>query len=138
MAVLLFGAAAGDNELIRLDDIALQKDEGSYFANHFTAAPIDFGPAGSEGTLRRIVQAMTIGGDTTVRITPIANGGEVLSDQDTHALLAADGPGQRIEQYPSSLGTRHGIKVEVTAWAGEVTAGECDLELRPDRSTEKL
>ena len=60
MALVLFGAPVGTNVLIRLDDPALATDEGAAMPEPFyRTAAVDFGPAGGQGRLRRIVQAVT-------------------------------------------------------------------------------
>lgn len=137
MAIALYGFPSGTNTVLRLDNPSLVEDEGSAIPTpFFTTGDIDLGPAGGEGRLRRIVQALTLGGDATVVVTPVANGSEVSSQADTFALLAANGPEQRVESFPASMATRHAMKLEVTAFDGAVSVGEADLFVIPRRSIE--
>lgn len=138
MAVALWGFPKGTNQIIRLDDTSLVTDEGAAMPTpYFLSGDVDFGLAGGEGRLRRIVQAVTLGGDATVKITPIANGGEVTDQAESFALATTGGAEQRIEHPVASLATRHAVKVELTAHAAAFAFGEADLFLIPRRSTER-
>ncbi len=137
MALVLFGAPKGTNVLIRLDDPSLYTDEGAAMPTpYFTSADVDFGPAGGEGRLRRITQAVTLAGTTTVQVTPVANGTEIAEQAESFTLAPASGAEQRIESGVAVMANRHAIVARVTALAGPVAFGECDLALIPRRSTE--
>lgn len=137
MPIGLFGAAAGSNTLVQLDDPTVWTDEDAAQPTPtFITADIDQGPAGGTGRLRQIIQALTIAGATSVRITPIANGSEVTDQAETFTLATMNGTEQRIEHFVASMATRHAIKVEVTSFAAAVTFGEGDLVMVPRRSTE--
>lgn len=137
MAIGLFAAAAGSNVLVQLDDPTVWTDEGAAMPTpYFTTAQIDQGPAGGASRLRGVVQAVAIGGATSLTVTPIANGQDVTEQASTFALVTTDGAAQRVEHGCGSLATRHAVKVEVTSMVAAVTFGEADLLLVPRRSTE--
>lgn len=135
--IALFGAAEGSNVILRLDDVALVEDEGEAMPTpYLLSLDVDFGRAGGMGRLRRITQALSIGAATTVRVTPIANGGEQTDQAESFALATVDGAEQRVEHMVASVGTRHAVKLEFVALEGAASLGECDLHLVPRRSTE--
>lgn len=138
MPIGLFGAAAGSNTLVQLDDTTVWTDEGSAMPTPYVVtADVDSGPAGGSARLRAIVQALTIAGATSVRVTPIADGMEVTDQAETFSLLTTDGTEQRIEHMVASMATRHAVKLEVTSLESAVTLGESDLLLMRRRSTER-
>jgi len=137
MPIALFGAAAGTNAIVQLDDPTVWTDEGvAQPTPYYVTADEDQGPAGGAGRLRQIIQALTIAGATSVRVTPIANGSEVTDQAETFALVTTDGSEQRIEHAVASMATRHAVKVEVTSFAAAVVFGESDLVMVPRRSLE--
>jgi hypothetical protein len=138
MATLLLGAPKGDNKIYRLDDPALTTDEGAAFPARFQVADVDFGPAGGEGRLRRVAQAVALGGNCTITITPVANGGEVADQAESQALVTSAGAEQIVESYPASLANRHAIVIEATNVLGPVALGECDLHLVPSQSRSRV
>lgn len=138
MALVLFGAPVGTNVLIRLDDPALATDEGAAMPEpYYRTAAVDFGPAGGQGRLRRIVQAVTVGADATVEVCPVANGVELTDQATQFAVASVDGSEQRIEHHVASVATRHAVCVRVKALAGPLAFGESDLAMIPKRSTER-
>lgn len=138
MPIALFGASAGSNTLVQVDDPTVTTDEdAAMLTPYYVTADTDQGPAGGQGRLRQIIQALTIAGATSVRVTPIANGAEVTDQAETFALVTTDGTEQRIEHFVASMATRHAVKVEVTSFGAAVTFGEGDLVMVPRRSTER-
>ena len=137
MPIGLFGARAAGNTLIQLDDPTVWTDEGSAMPTpYFVSADTDEGPAGGSGRLRSIVQAVTISGDTSLTVTPIANGAAVSDQAETFALVTTDGSEQRVEHGVASMATRHAVKVEVTDFGAAVVFGEGDLVIVKRRSSE--
>lgn len=134
--IALWGFPKGTNTILRLDNPALTTDEGAAMTSaYFVTADVDFGPAGGEGRLRRIVQRVSLGANSTVKLTPVADGAELADQAESFALLAADGAEQGIEHYVASLATRHAVRVDVTALGGTLAVGEADLFLVPRRTT---
>lgn len=138
MALVLFGAPVGTNVLIRLDDPSLTTDEGAAIPEpYYLTADVDFGPAGGQGRLRRITQAVTVGADSTVEVCPVANGVEVTEQAESFDLMSVEGGEQRIEHHVASVATRHAVCVRVTTLGGPLAFGECDMVMIPKRSTER-
>lgn len=138
MPISIFGAAAGSNTLVQLDDPTVWTDEGAAMPTpYFVTADVDQGPAGGAGRLRQIIQALTIAGATSVRLTPIANGAAVTDQAETFTLSTLDGTEQRLEHFVAAMATRHAVKVEVTSFSAAVVFGESDLVVVPRRSTER-
>lgn len=137
MPIGLFGTAAGSNTIVQVDDPTVWTDEDAAMPTPFyVTSDVDQGPAGGTGRLRQVIQALTIAGATSVRITPIANGAEVTDQAETFTLATMDGSEQRVEHHVASLATRHAVKVEVISFSAAVTFGEGDLVMVPRRSTE--
>ena len=137
MPIIVCGAAAGDNVLVQVDDPTVWEDEDVAMPTpYYVSADADQGPAGGSGRLRQIIQAVTIAGATSIKVTPIANGVLQTDQAETFALVTTDGSEQRIEHFVASMATRHAVRVEVTSFAAAVTFGESDLVMVPRRSTE--
>lgn len=136
MPVPLYGCAAGTNKLVRLDDTSISADEGAAMTIQFVTGDFDMGPAGGEGRFRRFIQAVRLAGAQTIVCTPIVNGAESPSQAQTFNLVTTAGAEQRIEFRPSSMGTRHAVKVAVTSLGGALAFGEADVFLIPRRGTE--
>lgn len=137
MAIALFGAAAGTNTIVQLDDPSVWTDEAAAMeVPYFVTAEINSGLTGGESRLRRIVQAMTITATTGITITPIANGAALTDQSEAFSLITPDGQEQRIEHFVASMATRHAVKVAVTTLAGATAFGEADVLFIPRRDTE--
>lgn len=138
MPIGLFGAAAANNTIAQVDDPTVWTDEGSAMPTpYWVTSDVDQGPAGGTSRLRALVQALTIAGATSIRVTPIADGAEVTDQAETFSLTTGEGTEQRIESMVASSATRHAMKVEVTSFNTAVTFGEGELLLSPKRSTER-
>lgn len=130
----LWGCVAAGNKLLRLDDPDTFTDEGSAIGPEFIVGVTDLGPAGGFGTLRRITQAVAIGGPTTLTITPIGDG-QVYEDQtQTFVLVTTDGAEQIIDCFAKVPATRFGYRVRVTSIGGPASFGENDRFVLPRRS----
>ena len=137
MAIALFGCAKGTNVIVQLDDPTVVTDEGAAMVTpYFVAADADFGPAGGQGRLRRIVQAVTVAGNVTVTVTPVANGAALADQAQAFALTSSAGTEQRIESDVASMATRHAVRVELSGIGAPTTFGESDLVVVPRRSRE--
>mgnify|MGYP000252215578 CR=1 FL=1 len=138
MPIGIFGSAASSNTIAQVDDPTVWTDEGSAMPTpYWVTSDVDQGPAGGTSRLRALVQALTIAGATSIRVTPIADGAEVTDQAETFALVTGDGSEQRLEHMVASSATRHAMKVEVTSFGAGVTFGEGELLLVPRRSTER-
>lgn len=130
----LWGCVAAGNTLLRLDDLDTFTDEGSAMAPEFTVGTNDLGPAGGYGTLRKIVQAVAIGGPTTLEITPIGDG-QIYEDQaQTFVLTTTGGMEQIVDCFAQVPATRFGYRVRVTSVGGPASFGENDRFVIPRRT----
>lgn len=134
MHIALFGAAQGSNVLVELDMGGVTTDEGAAMTTPFLVST-EWSAPGGEGKLRRITQAVHVSGNNTVRLTPVADAQVVTAQAEDFALLAVDGPTQFCESGPSVEGSRFGVELRVTAYAGGLEFGEGDLALLPKRAS---
>lgn len=125
----MVGAVAAGNVLVSLDDAAVWTDEGEAYTASFLTNPANFGRTAPAGRLRRIAQAVTLGADATVAITPVADGSEYTDQADSQTLMASDGATQIMVTEPAVEGRRFQYQVEVSAFTGPVLLGEADLHM---------
>lgn len=113
------------NNLITLDDPAVDQDQGADFTAGFVTVPVTPTPPEGEGKLRRIVQNVAIGTSATVRITPIVDGNENPADAQTFNLAStANGASPTLEAHTANQGSRFQVRTEVTAHVGVCELGE--------------
>ena len=127
--IALFGACADSNVLLALDVAGLFEDEGEPIAAAFRPQHTSSSGVSDYHRLREVVQAVSVGGPVSLRVTPIVDGGPVPDQAQEYALATLDGVEQFIEHPTALEGSRFSYEVEVLAHAGPVEFGEASLDV---------
>lgn len=132
--ILMVGAVMNGNVLLSLDDPTVWTDEGTAYSAYAVTNPVNFGRAAPSGRLRRITQAVTLGADASVTLTPLGDGDEYTEQAHTEALAVADGSTHLVESEPAVDGQRFQYIMAASGFGGPLAFGEADVELIEKRT----
>jgi hypothetical protein len=127
MQLRLFACREGSATLWEIDDPTVFSDNGTDVVASYETHPVDFGPARGYGRLRECVQWISLFGQATVTVTPVADAVVLTEQAFTQALRVVDGVEQRLEVPFSAPGARFGVSVTLSGCTALTEVGEADL-----------
>lgn len=127
--IALFGACADSNVLLALDVAGLFTDEGQPIDARYRPQHTSSDGVSNYHKLREVVQAVSVGGPVTLRVTPYVDGGSVPDQRLDYVLATIDGLEQFIEHPTALEGSRFSYEVEVLAMAGPIEFGEASMDV---------